>query len=247
MNLDIVEAVHLTQQLAVLLSAHPVDHVDVVLAPPFVDIRSVISVLESERLRVSVGAQHVSQFDNGAYTGEISVSMLKRMGVTHVVTGHSERREHFAMTDDVVRATLLAVVQGELHAVLCVGEGRDVRDEGDEARYVADQLRSALGGLAPKYHDQVVVAYEPLWVIGSGTSAATEQIAAMSHVVRRTLVDLGLGDRPVLYGGSVSADNAGAILREGGVDGFLVGGASRKGESFHAILAATNDCYAGGR
>jgi triosephosphate isomerase len=141
MNLDFVEALHLTQQLGVLLKNHPVEHTDVVIAPPFVDLRSVGSILDAERLPVALGAQHVNPQENGAHTGEVSVSMLQRLGVEWVIVGHSERRTNYAMSDEIVASTLRAVVRAGLHAVLCVGEALSVREADEHQNFVAAQLR----------------------------------------------------------------------------------------------------------
>ena len=245
MNLDFVEAVHLTQQLSVLLKNQTVSHVDAVIAPPFVDLRSVASVLDAERSSIALAAQHVSAHDAGAHTGEISQAMLARLGVTWVLVGHSERRIHYAMDERLVAATLRAVLRSGAHAVLCVGEDEAARDTGEYEFVVRAQLASALTGLDEKSRLLVTVAYEPIWAIGTGRSAAPEQIAEMASVLRRELVALGCGDARVLYGGSVTAQNAAAILVRGSVDGFLVGGASLKADSFVAIIRACDDCYAG--
>jgi triosephosphate isomerase len=244
MNLDFVEALHLTQQLGVLLKNHPVEHTDVVIAPPFVDLRSVGSILDAERLPVALGAQHVNPQENGAHTGEVSVSMLQRLGVEWVIVGHSERRTNYAMSDEIVASTLRAVVRAGLHAVLCVGEALSVREADEHQNFVAAQLRSALGGLEERYHALISVAYEPLWAIGTGVNATPEQVSEMSGLVRGVLAALLTGSPPVLYGGSVNAENAGSLVRESDLDGFLVGGASLKAESFCAILHACDDCYA---
>jgi triosephosphate isomerase (TIM) len=244
MNLDHVAAVHLTQQLGILLRATPAEHTDVVVAPPFVDLRSVVSVVESERIPTAVAAQHVNPHDHGAHTGEVSVGMLSRLGVTSVIVGHSERRQSYAMTDEVVAATLHAVVAGGLRAVLCVGEDLAVREAGRHEGYVRAQLESALAALEPRFFETVTVAYEPIWAIGTGVTAATAQVRTMTSYLRATLGARGLGDARVLYGGSVNPDNAEVLVSEGGVDGFLVGGASLKADSFLAIVRACNDCYA---
>ena len=152
MNLDYVEALHLGQQIGVMLKNKPLEHVDVVLVPPFVDLRSVSSIVESERIPVGVGAQHVNQNDAGAHTGEVSVAMLKRLNVSWVIVGHSERRAMYAMTDELVVATLRQVVRNGLRAVLCVGEALNVREEHGEDEFVRAQLVSALKGLDQKYH-----------------------------------------------------------------------------------------------
>lgn len=244
MNLDFVEGLHLTQQIGVVLKNRPLEHTDVVLAPPFVDLRSVSSVIESERLGVGLGAQHVNPHENGPHTGEISTSMLARLGVNWVIVGHSERRTHYFMSDEIVASTLSAVLRAGLHGVLCVGENLEQRDAGEAHELVRAQLESALQGRDARYVDAVVVAYEPLWAIGTGVTATSEQVREMTAFIKTTLAALQLKDSRVLYGGSVTPNNASDLVREGGVDGFLVGGASLKAESFCAILQACDDCYA---
>ncbi len=243
MNLDFVEALHLVQQLGVLMKNHAVEHTDVVVAAPFVDLRTVGSVVEAERLAIALGAQHVNPYDNGPHTGEISTAMLKRLNVEWVVVGHSERRTHYAMSDDIVAETLRSVVRAGQRAVLCVGEDLALRESGDYESFVEGQLASALRGLDERFHALVTIAYEPLWAIGTGVNATSEQVRAMSAFLRRTLASLSLSPR-ILYGGSVNPENAASLVREGDVDGFLVGGASLKAESFYAILRACDDCYA---
>lgn len=243
MNLDYVEAVHLTQQVAALLASRPAERVDVALAPPFVDLRSVTSVLEAERSLVTVAAQHVSDRDNGAFTGEVSVAMLKRLGVAWVIVGHSERRTMYHMDDASVADTLKAVLRGGLNAVLCVGEDLATREAENHESFVNHQLVSALSGVE-EFAERVTVAYEPIWAIGTGVTATTGQVDAMMAAMRLQLASLGFSSSRVLYGGSVNADNAAEIVTEAGVDGFLVGGASLKAESFGAIIHACDDCYA---
>ena len=247
MNLDYVEAVHLTQQIGVILKNKPLEHVGLVVVPPFVDIRSVTSVVESERITLDVGAQHASVHDAGAHTGEISVPMLQRLNVKWILVGHSERRAMYAMTDEVVAQTLRAVVRQGVQAVLCVGEELEVRQSEGHLGFVTAQLHAALEGLDEKFRPLVTIAYEPVWAIGTGLTASTEQVADMTEHIRAVAASLSLGDARVLYGGSVNAENAASLMEEGRVDGFLVGGASLKAESFLAIGQAANDCYAGKR
>ena len=243
MNLDHVEAIHLSKQIGVLLRQHSFDNVDVAVAPPFIDLRSVTSVVDADRLPLTVAAQHVHPAENGAFTGEVSVPMLKRMGVTRVLIGHSERRQLFAMTDDVVNETLAAAVRGGLGAVLCVGEDLETRESGDAVSYVHAQVAAALAGFSMKYAEQLTVAYEPIWAIGTGVTATSEQVAEMMAAVREALPEPLRLDTPILYGGSVKAENAVDLVTEGRVDGFLVGGASLHAEGFVAIVRAVNDCY----
>jgi triosephosphate isomerase len=244
MNLDFVEAVHLGQQIGVMLRNKPAEHTEIVVAPPFVDIRSVASIIASERIPVALAAQHVNAHDSGAHTGEVSTSMLKRLNVEWVLIGHSERRAVYAMDDTAVATTLRAVVRSGMKAVLCVGEAQEVREADEQDVFVREQLLSALNGLDPKFHDQVIVAYEPVWAIGTGLTASTDQVRAMAMHIRLVLHTLSMGDSHVLYGGSVNAQNAASILSEGVVDGFLVGGASLKAESVLAVIQACDDCYA---
>jgi triosephosphate isomerase (TIM) len=247
MNLDYVEAVHLVQQIGVVLRNKPLEHVDLVVVPPFVDIRSVTSVVDAERVELEVGAQHVNAHDAGAHTGEVSVSMLQRLNVRWILVGHSERRAMYAMTDEVVAQTLRAVARSGLHGVLCVGEELSAREAGSHFEVVTAQLSAALEGLEEKSRPQVALAYEPVWAIGTGLTASTEQVREMTEHIRTVAASLSLEGPRVLYGGSVNADNAAALMAEGRVDGFLVGGASLKAESFLAIGLAANDCYDGKR
>ena len=247
MNLDFVEALHLVQELGVVMHHSPLEHTDLVVVPPFVDLRTVCSVVESEQIPLGVGAQHVSQFESGAHTGEVSVSMLRRLGVSWVIVGHSERRTHYAMSDEVVTATLATVVGAGMNVVLCVGEDEERRQGGEYRSFVGAQLASALSGLSDVARSTVTVAYEPLWAIGTGVSASVEQIEEMGSFVRSTLDDLGATGSRILYGGSVTEENAGVIATIGTVDGFLVGGASLRASSFLAIGRACDDCYAGKR
>jgi triosephosphate isomerase len=244
MNLDYVEGLHLVQQLGVLMKNRPVEHVEVVVAAPFVDLRSVSSIVDSERFAIGLGAQHVNPHENGAHTGEISTTMLKRFNVEWVIVGHSERRVHYAMSDEIVAQTLGAVVRAGQHAVLCVGEDLSVRESDTYREHVAAQLESALDALDEKFHSLVTVAYEPLWAIGTGVNASPEQVLEMTVFLREEL-RARLNTAPqVIYGGSVNAENAASLIGESDVDGFLVGGASLKAESFYAILQACDDCYA---
>jgi len=247
MNLDYVEAIHLTQQLGVVLRNKPIEHTTVVVAPPFVDLRSVSSVIESDRIPLGLAAQHVNVNENGAHTGEISTSMLQRLGVTWILVGHSERRAMYGLTDELVASTLRVIVRQGLQAVLCVGEELPVRESGGQNAFVQAQLESALSGLEEKYRDQVTIAYEPVWAIGTGLTASTEQVREMTEHIRTVAQSLSLPDTRVLYGGSVNAENAGSIMTEGAVDGFLVGGASLKSEAFLTIARACEDCYDGSR
>ena len=243
MNLDHVEAIHLVQQLGILLRAHTPEHTDVVIAPPFVDLRSACSVIEADRLAITVAAQHVNPAESGAFTGEISTGMLKRLGVHGVIVGHSERREMYGMTDEIVGTTMRSALQAGLRVILCVGEGHDVRESGNATDFVALQLAAALDGVHERYFAQIVVAYEPIWAIGTGATASSEAVAEMISHIRETL-PAGLKKlAPILYGGSVKPENAEELILLGGCDGFLVGGASLNAEHFVQIVTYVDGCY----
>lgn len=240
MNLDHVEGIHLTQQIGVLLRANPHDHVDVVLAPPAIDLRSVSSVVEADRLPLLLAGQHVSEFDRGAYTGEISVSMYKRLGVTSILVGHSERRAFFAMTDEVVAATALTVLRGGLRPVICVGESAEVRSAEQHEEFVAEQVATATATIGQQ---NFALAYEPVWAIGTGETASVEQVARMAAVIREALPETARATTPILYGGSVKPENTHELASGGNVNGFLVGGASLVAEQFVEIVSTASDCY----
>jgi triosephosphate isomerase len=243
MNLDHVEAIHLVQQLGVLMRAHTPERTDVVIAPPFVDLRSACSVIEADRLNITVAAQHVNPAESGAFTGEISPGMLKRLGVQGVIVGHSERREMFGMTDEIVATTVRSALQVGLKVILCVGEGHDVRESGSATDFVTTQITTALEGVNEKYFEQIVIAYEPIWAIGSGTTATSEAVAEMVDAIRNALPPVLKKVSPVVYGGSVKPENAEELIRLGGCDGFLVGGASLNAEQFVQIVTNVDGCY----
>ncbi len=242
MHFDFVEAIHLVQQIGVLLRSKSHDNVDIVVAPPFVDIRSVASVIEADRLPLAVGAQHVNALESGAYTGEVSASMLRRLMVKFVLVGHSERRTLFSMTGDIVAETAAACLRHGITPVVCVGENSDEREGGTHREFVEQQLTETLRfleGLA----GSIVVAYEPLWAIGTGKVASTGEVDEMSKLIRATLAQHQRGESHILYGGSVKTDNAAELITIVDIDGFLIGGASLKAESFVEIVSQSSDCY----
>ena len=207
------------------------------VAPPFPWLASVRDVLREGVVRL--GAQTCSAHANGAHTGEVSVSMLAEL-CSFVIVGHSERRAMHVETDDVVRAKLRAVLSGGLSAILCVGETLDEREAGDQEGVVSRQLNAALEALPSDSGDRVTIAYEPVWAIGTGRHAMPEDANAMAGFVRSICRNLGMGDMQVLYGGSVNAGNAEALLAGADVGGFLVGGASLKADDFLTIVAAAD-------
>lgn len=241
MNLNHAEAVVLLQKLAWILSDKRHDHakVEVLVLPPFTDLRSVQTLVDGDRLSIRYGAQDVSRHDNGAYTGEISGAMLAKLGCRYVVVGHSERRQHHGETDDCVAAKARAALTHGLVPIVCVGEGLSQRQESSHLAFVTDQVVRSLEGLSAEEVAGIVVAYEPIWAIGTGEVATPEDAQEVCAGIRAQVATAygeaaGDGVR-VLYGGSVKAANVAGIMTQPDIDGALVGGASLVAEEFAAI------------
>jgi triosephosphate isomerase len=239
MNLNHLEAIALVQKLAFALRTQDLEAVEVVVLPPFVDLRSVQTLIDGDKLRIGYGAQDLSPHDSGAHTGDVSGVMLARLGCGYVVVGHSERREHHHEGDDVVRSKLLAAARNGLVPILCVGEGLAVRLAGEHVGHCQAQLVAALEGVPEAVVATLVVAYEPVWAIGTGEVATPDDAQEVCAALRATLAErygdgVAAGVR-VLYGGSVKADNVAALMSQPDVDGALVGGASLVADEFAKI------------
>jgi triosephosphate isomerase len=239
MNLHHLEAIALVQKLAFSLAPEDFDAVEVAVLPPFVDLRSVQTLVDGDKLRIVYGAQDLSPHDGGAYTGDISGSMLAKLGCTYVAVGHSERRQYHAETDAVVNAKVKAAFRHGLTPILCVGEGLEVRQLNGQVDHCVAQVSAALDGVPAEQAAAVVVAYEPVWAIGTGEVATPQDAQEVCGEVRLTLAqrysqELAEGVR-VLYGGSVKSSNVADIMAEPDVDGALVGGASLDAAEFAAI------------
>jgi triosephosphate isomerase len=242
MNLNHLEAIALVQKVVYGLPKETLAAVDVVVLPPFVDIRSVQTLVDGDKLPIAYGAQDLSPHPKGAYTGDVSGSMLAKLGCSYVVVGHSERREYHNEDDAVVNAKVKAAYANSLTPILCVGEGLDVREAGGHVDHGCNQLKAALDGVSAEQARSIVVAYEPIWAIGTGKVATPADAQEVCGELRNTLADLYSGDLAdgvrILYGGSAKPDNAPAILEQTDVDGALVGGASIDGEQFTRIAHA---------
>ncbi len=236
MNLNHLEAIALVQKLAASLTAADFEAVDVVVLPPFTALRSVQTAVDGDKLRIGYGAQDLSAHDAGAYTGEISGAMLAKLGCSYVLAGHSERRQYHHESDEVVASKLRAAYRHGIVPILCVGEGLDVRKAGEHVPFTLGQLDAALSGLAAEQARQIVVAYEPVWAIGTGEVATPQDAQEVCAAIRARLAELYSGDVAdavrVLYGGSVKGSNIGGIMEQPDVDGALVGGASLDPEDF---------------
>lgn len=210
--------------------------VDVLLAPSFVTLESLRKNLKDE---IKVAGQNVSQFDEGAYTGEVSTSMLKDIGVEDVIIGHSERREKFLESDEIINAKVKMALEDDLSVILCLGESLEIKEEGREVDFVRVELLNSLNGV--ENIEKVTIAYEPIWAIGTGKTCSSEDAEKMCREIRN-IIDEKYGEVSqkirILYGGSVKPSNAGEILSKENIDGVLVGGASLKASDFIEIIKA---------
>jgi triosephosphate isomerase len=241
MNLNHHEAVLLVQKLSWILQdkKHDYAKAEVVVLPPYTDIRSVQTLVAGDRLKIKYGAQDVSAHDNGAYTGDISTSLLEKLGCSYVVVGHSERREHHSEDDALVNAKARKTIAAGMVPIVCVGEGLDVRQAGEHVPFVLNQLDGSLRGLSVQDTAGVVVAYEPVWAIGTGEVATPEDAQEVCAAIRGWMRTLRSEEAAramrVLYGGSVKAANVAGIMAAEDVDGCLVGGASLDADEFAGI------------
>jgi triosephosphate isomerase len=241
MNLNHQEAVVLVQKLAWTLSdkKHDYAKAEVVVVPPFTDLRSVQTLVDGDRLELKYGAQDVSEHDSGAYTGEVSASMLAKLGCSYVVVGHSERREHHAESDQVVNAKAKKALEADMVPIVCVGEGLDVRSDGRHVEHTLEQLDGSLAGFTADQVAGLVVAYEPVWAIGTGEVATPDDAQEVCSAIRARVAEAWSPEAAdavrVLYGGSVKAANVAGIMAKNDVDGCLVGGASLQADEFGGI------------
>ena len=241
MNLTHQEAVVLVQKLSWTLNdkKHDYAKAEVVVLPPFTDIRSVQTLVDGDQLSLGYGAQDVSAYESGAYTGEISAGMLAKLGCSYVCVGHSERREYHEESDELVNAKAKAALAAGMTPIVCVGEPLPVRQEGQQVPYTLAQLDGSLAGFSAEQVGGLVVAYEPVWAIGTGEVAtpddAQEVCAAIRERIREVHGDAAADAVRVLYGGSVKAANVAGIMEKADVDGCLVGGASLQADEFGGI------------
>jgi triosephosphate isomerase len=235
-----LEAIQVVQRLSYALSAADYDAVDVSVHPPFTDLRSIQTVLDADRIPIALGAQHCHWEDKGAFTGEVAPPMLAKLAVAYVIVGHSERRELFGETDDWVNRKVKAVLNAGMTPIMCVGETLPEREAGQAEAKVDGQLRAGLAGLAAGQVAGMVVAYEPIWAIGTGQTATPDDAQAMCAAARAVVADIH--DREtadatrIQYGGSVKSGNAADLMAQTDVDGALVGGASLDPDEFARIV-----------
>ena len=241
MNLNHLEAIAHVQKLAFSLPEKYFAKVEVAVLPPFTALRSVQTLVEGDRLLIRYGAQDLSPHDSGAYTGDISGAMLARLGCSYVVVGHSERREHHGEDDTLINGKVKAALRHGLTPILCIGEGLEIREAGRHVEHTISQLDADLDGVTAEQASQVVLAYEPVWAIGTGRVATPADAQEVCAAVRARLSDSRGADvaaaTRILYGGSVKANNVGDLVGQDDINGALVGGASLDVDEFAKLCA----------
>lgn len=239
MNLNHLEAIAVTQKLSYSLEEKDYEAVDITVLPPFTDIRSIQTLVDGDRLRLTYGAQDLSPEASGAFTGDISGGMLSKLGCTYVAVGHSERRAIHGESDELLNRKLKAALANEIAPIFCIGEELPIREAGTHVEHVLNQLRNGLKGIHKPDLKKIVFAYEPVWAIGTGKTATPEDAQEVCAAIRIELAKIGSDEiaeaARILYGGSVKSANIVEIMRQPDVDGVLVGGASLDPEEFARI------------
>jgi triosephosphate isomerase len=239
MHLNHFEAIALVQKLAFTLTARDYDVVEVAVLPPFTALRSVQTLIDGDKLRISYGAQDLSPYDSGAYTGDVSGPMLAKLGCDYVLAGHSERRQYHHETDEVVNTKVQAALRSGLTPILCLGESLDLRQSGRHVQHCTGQLDRSLKEIPSDAVAAMVIAYEPVWAIGTGMVATPADAQEMTSAIRSRISELHDAETAasvrILYGGSVKPDNIAPIMAQRDVDGALVGGASLDAGQFAQI------------
>ena len=244
MNLNHLEAIAVAQKLVYSLDDKDYDAVDIAVLPPFTDIRSIQTLVDGDRLRLQYGAQDLSPETSGAFTGDISGSMLAKLGCTYVAVGHSERRTIHHEDDQLINKKIKAALANELIPIFCVGEELVIRESGTHVAHVVNQVKNGLAGFHKPDLKKIVIAYEPVWAIGTGKTATPEDAQEVCLEIRNAIKEIGSAEiaqnMRILYGGSVKSSNVVEIMAQPDVDGALVGGASLDPEEFAKIAKFHN-------
>ncbi len=239
MHANHLEAIQMVQKLSYRLDLSDYQRVDVLVCPPFTSLRSCQTVIEADHLPIQLGAQNVDWHEKGPFTGEISPVMLSSLRVSYVIVGHSERRQLFGETDEIVNKKAKAVLMAGMTPIVCVGETEDERNAGDAESVVREQVKASLQGIEQDTVASMVVAYEPIWAIGTGRTASADDAGAMCSLVReelRSFVSDAADSVRVLYGGSVNPGNVAGLMAKRDIDGGLVGGASLDPDTFASVI-----------
>lgn len=245
MNKDIHETVTLVNEIKERLNGLSNNKVDVIICPPFTSLVIASGLIKGSALKL--GAQNMYYKDEGAYTGEISARMLKSIGCEYVILGHSERRQYFSETNELINLKVKQALLYNIIPIICVGETLEERESGVTKDIVATQIKGVLSGLTKAQIDKIIIAYEPVWAIGTGKNATPEQANEVHQFIRKLVAQLYSWDvaerLTIQYGGSVNPQNAYDLLSQSDIDGALVGGACLKAESFINIVGAATQIY----
>lgn len=241
LNLDHLEAIQLLQKINYSLPKNIEDKIEIVLSPSFTSIRSLQTVISSDKLKIKLSSQNVSQFASGAYTGEVSASQLKKLEIDYAIVGHSERRTLFNEVDSEINIKINKLIDSDIVPIFCFGESMEERKNGSYLTFIENQINEGLKGLRKDKVKKLIVAYEPIWAIGTGEVASLEDIVEVLDYVKNIISKKPFFNNDIIkfiYGGSVSPDNAKSILNLSIVDGALVGGASLDAIKFVDIIKA---------
>jgi triosephosphate isomerase len=241
LNLDHLEAIQLLQKINYSLPDKIEDKIEIILSPSFTSIRSIQTVISSDKLKIKLSSQNVSQFASGAYTGEVSASQLKKLEIDYAIVGHSERRTLFNEVDSEINIKVNKLIDSDIVPIFCFGESTEERKNGSYLTFIENQINEGLKGLRKDKVRKLIVAYEPIWAIGTGEVASLEDIVEVLDYVKNIITKKPFFNNDIIkfiYGGSVSPDNAKSILNSRIVDGALVGGASLDATKFVDIIKA---------
>jgi triosephosphate isomerase len=234
------EAIQLVQKLSYAIEDEDYDRVDVSVHPPFTDLRSIQTVLDADKIPILLGAQHCHFEEKGAFTGEVAPTMLAKLNVKLVIAGHSERRELFGETDELVSRKIHAIFANGMTPIACCGETLEEREAGTTDDKIRTQVTSILGGLSPDQVSRLVIAYEPIWAIGTGKTASSDDAQEVCGAIRGLVADQVSAEAAaavrIQYGGSVKATNIAELMAQPDIDGALVGGASLESDEFARIV-----------
>ena len=243
LNLDHLEAIQLFQKLNYSLNTDIDEKISIVVAPSHTSLRSIQTIIDADKLNIFLSSQDVSMFNDGAYTGEVSAQQLAKLNISYCIVGHSERRQHFNETDEIINAKVNNLINKEITPIICFGESNDQRTDGNYMDFLINQIENSTRGLRKDKVDEIIFAYEPIWAIGTGQNASLQDIVEVISKVKEFISKKSFFNEEkikFIYGGSVSPDNSYEILNSKIIDGALVGGASLDVDKFIKIIESVD-------
>ena len=243
LNLDHLEAIQLFQKLNYSLNTDIDEKISIVVAPSHTSLRSIQTIIDADKLNIFLSSQDVSMFNDGAYTGEVSAHQLDKLNISFCIVGHSERRQHFNETDEIINVKVNNLINKEITPIICFGESNDQRTDGNYMDFLINQIENSTKGLRKDKVDEIIFAYEPIWAIGTGQNASLQDIVEVISKVKEFISKKSFFNEEkikFIYGGSVSPDNSYEILNSKIIDGALVGGASLDVDKFIKIIESVD-------